>query len=58
MRPFLHCPEIDEEDEIQVEQVMQCFDGEELTLGSRIAYRLPSWVLGGCFVWVGAVDCP
>ena len=41
MRPFLHCPEIDEEDEIQVEQVMQCFDGEKLTLGSRIAYRLP-----------------
>ena len=41
VRPFLHCPEIDEEDEIQVEQVMQCFDGEELTLGSRIAYRLP-----------------
>ena len=40
VRPFLHCPEIDEEDEIQVEQVMQCFDGEELTLGSRIAYRL------------------
>ena len=24
MRPFLHCPEIDEEDEIQVEQVMEC----------------------------------
>ncbi|MFC2494706.1 MAG: MiaB/RimO family radical SAM methylthiotransferase [Candidatus Absconditicoccaceae bacterium] len=40
VRPFLHCPEIDEEDEIQVEQVMQCFDGEELTLGSRVAYRL------------------
>lgn len=41
VRPFLHCPEIDEEDEIQIEQVMQCFDGEKLTLGSRIAYRLP-----------------
>ena len=41
VRPFLHCPEIDEEDEIQVEQVIQCFDGEELTLGSRIVYRLP-----------------
>ena len=41
MRPSLHCPEIDEEDEIQFEKVMQCFDREELTLGSRIAYRLP-----------------
>lgn len=40
VRPFLHCPEIDAEDEIGLDQILESFDGEELKVGSRIAYEL------------------
>ncbi len=40
MRPFLHCPEIDSEDEIGLDQILESFDGEELQIGSRISYQL------------------
>lgn len=40
MRPFLHCPEIDSEDEISLDQILEHFDGEELQIGSRISYQL------------------
>lgn len=38
VRPFLHCPEIDSEDEIGLDQILENFDGEELKIGGRIAY--------------------
>lgn len=38
VRPILHCPEIDEEDEIKIEQILESLDGEELRVGSEIRY--------------------
>jgi ribosomal protein S12 methylthiotransferase len=37
VRPWLHCPEIDEVDDISLEQVVICED-EEVYLGSKITY--------------------
>ena len=38
VRPFLHCPEIDREDEIGLDQILESFDGEGLRVGSRIRF--------------------
>ena len=38
MRPFLHCPEIDEEDEITMDQILESLDGQDLKVGSEIRY--------------------
>jgi hypothetical protein len=37
VRPRLHCPEIDEVDDISLEQVVSC-DDEEVEIGSRVEY--------------------
>ena len=38
MRPFLNCPEIDEEDEIMMDQILESLDGQYLKVGSEIRY--------------------
>lgn len=38
VRPFLHCPEIDREDEIGLDQILESFDEEELRVGLRIRF--------------------
>lgn len=38
VRPFLHCPEIDEEDEIWLDQILESLDGDELDIGMRVRY--------------------
>lgn len=38
MRPLLHCPEIDSEDEISIDQIIESLDGEDLKVGSEISY--------------------
>lgn len=38
VRPLLHCPEIDSEDEIRMEQIIESLDGEDLKVGSEISY--------------------
>lgn len=38
IRPEIHCPEIDPVDEVRLENVSQCFDGEEIEIGSRVEY--------------------
>lgn len=38
MRPFLNCPEIDEEDEIMMDQILESLDGKDLRVGSEIRY--------------------
>ncbi len=38
VRPFLHCPEIDEEDEIMMDQILESLDGQDLKVGSEIRY--------------------
>ncbi len=40
VRPEIHCPEIDPIDEVKLENVVQCFDGEEIEIGSKIEYVL------------------
>lgn len=40
IRPELHCPEIDPIDEVKLENVVQCFDGEEIEIGSKLEYVL------------------
>lgn len=37
-RPEINCPEIDPVDEVKLENVIQCFDGEEIEIGSRVEY--------------------
>lgn len=39
IRPVLHCPEIDEEDELPLEQVIASLDGEALRVGSQVTYQ-------------------
>jgi len=39
VRPILHCPEIDEVDEISIDQIISCED-EELQIASKITYHL------------------
>jgi len=38
IRPEINCPEIDSVDEIILEKVVQCFDGDEIEVGSKIEY--------------------
>jgi hypothetical protein len=38
VRPEINCPEIDPVDEVKLENVIQCFDGEEIEIGSRVKY--------------------
>jgi len=38
IRPEIHCPEIDSVDEVKLENVIQCFDGEEIEIGSKVEY--------------------
>jgi hypothetical protein len=38
IRPEINCPEIDSVDEVKLENVIQCFDGEEIEIGSRVEY--------------------
>jgi len=38
IRPEINCPEIDPVDEVKLENVVQCFDWEELEIGSKVEY--------------------
>ena len=38
IRPEINCPEIDPVDEVKIENVIQCFDWEEIEIGSRVKY--------------------
>ena len=38
IRPEINCPEIDSVDEIKLENVIQCFDGGEIEIGSKVEY--------------------
>ena len=38
IRPEIHCPEIDSVDEVRLENVVACFDGEEIEIGSKVEY--------------------
>ena len=38
IRPEINCPEIDPVDEVKLENVIQCFDGEEIEIGSMVEY--------------------
>ena len=38
IRPEINCPEIDPVDEIILENVVQCFDGDEIEIGSKVEY--------------------
>lgn len=38
IRPEINCPEIDPVDDVKLENVIQCFDGEEIEIGSRVEY--------------------
>ena len=38
IRPEINCPEIDPVDEVKLENVIQCFDGEEIEVGSKVEY--------------------
>ena len=38
IRPEINCPEIDPVDEVKLENVVQCFDWEEIKIGSKVGY--------------------
>ena len=38
IRSEINCPEIDPVDEVKLENVVQCFDGEEIEIGSKVEY--------------------
>ena len=38
IRPKIHCPEIDSVDEVRLENVVACFDGEEIEIWSKVEY--------------------
>ena len=38
IRPSINCPEIDNEDKINLENILECFDWEEIDIGSRVKY--------------------
>ena len=40
IRPEINCPEIDPVDEVKLENVIQCFDSEEIEIGSMVEYLL------------------
>ena len=38
IRSEINCPEIDPIDEVKLENVIQCFDGDEIEIGSKVEY--------------------
>lgn len=38
IRPEINCPEIDPVDEVKLENIIQCFDGDEIEIGSMVEY--------------------
>ena len=38
IRPEINCPEIDPLDEVKLENIIQCFDGDEIEVGSKVEY--------------------
>ena len=38
IRPTINCPEIDNEDKVNLENILESYDGEELDIGSRVRY--------------------
>ena len=38
IRPEINCPEIDPIDEVKLENVVECFDGDEIEVGSKVEY--------------------
>jgi len=38
IRPEINCPEIDPVDEVNLENVIQCFDWDEIEIGSKVEY--------------------
>ena len=38
VRPEINCPEIDPVDKVKLEKVSQCFDGDEIEIGSKVEY--------------------
>ena len=40
IRPEINCPEIDPVDEVKLENVIQCFDSEEIEICSMVEYVL------------------
>ena len=38
IRSEINCPEIDPVDDVELENVIQCFDGEEIEIGSKVEY--------------------
>jgi len=40
IRPEINCPEIDPVDEVKLENVIQCFESEEIEIGSTVEYVL------------------
>jgi len=40
IRPEINCPEIDPVDEVKLENVIQCFDSDEIEIGSMVEYVL------------------
>jgi hypothetical protein len=40
IRPEINCPEIDPTDEVNLENVIKCFDWDEIDIGSRVEYTI------------------
>ena len=40
VRPEINCPEIDPVDEVKLENVIQCFDGDEIEIWSKVEYGI------------------
>ena len=40
IRPEINCPEIDPVDDVKLENVIKCFDWEEIEIGSKVEYLL------------------
>ena len=40
IRPEINCPEIDPIDEVKLENVIQCYDWDEINIGSKVEYIL------------------
>ena len=38
IRPEIHCPEVDQVDEVKLEKVIQCFDGGDVDIWSKVEY--------------------
>ena len=40
IRPEIHCPEIDPIDDVKLENIIQCFDSDEIDIWSKVEYLL------------------